>query len=132
MKLNLEGKSQNEKLIIAYLEENASESLAEKINTGKKTMEGCMAYIISEARQQAQKGVAMIDDATVYGWAVHFFEEDEIKEAKAPTQAAVVHKPEKAPEPKPEKKPEKAPEKPKQEPQLAGQMNIYDFLGGMQ
>lgn len=132
MKLKLEGKSQNEKVIIAYLEENASESLAEKINTGKKTMEGCMAYIISEARQQAQAGVAMIDDATVYGWAVHFFEEDEIKEAKAPTQADVVHKPEKAPEPKPEKKPEKAPEKPKQEPQLAGQMNIYDFLGGMQ
>ena len=36
-------------------------------------------YIISEARKAAVGNCACIDDTTVFGWAIHFFEEDEIK-----------------------------------------------------
>lgn len=87
--LNLTAKTKEERLIKAYLEANASETLAEKINGGvrvqkdgktlinKKTLAGFMRFACDEARKQAEKGVnsACIDDQTVYGWAVHYFEE---------------------------------------------------------
>lgn len=91
--LNLTAKTKEERLIKAYLEANASETLAEKINGGvrvqkdgktlvsKKTLAGFMRFACDEARKQAEKGVnsACIDDQTVYGWAVHYFEENSIE-----------------------------------------------------
>lgn len=93
MKLNLEAKNKQEELILAYLQENASETLADKINNGtpfekdgkplinKKTLSGFMKYAYDEARKLAEKGAnsACIDDATVYGWAIHYFEEESIE-----------------------------------------------------
>ena len=93
MKLNLEAKTKEQELIKAYLEENASEPLAGKINGGtpfvkdgktlinRKTLDGFMNYASDEARKLASKGAqsACIDDDTVYGWAVHYFEEDSIE-----------------------------------------------------
>lgn len=78
-------------ILLLYVEQNATEELAEKINRGAKTFEGCAAFVKGEARKQAQNGVAVIEDATVYGWAMHFFEEDEIPEPdeKAKTAASV-------------------------------------------
>ena len=92
-KLNLETKNKAQELIKAYLEENASELLAEKINNGvrvqkdgktlisKKTLDGFMTFATDEAKKQAEKSArsACIEDAVVYGWAVHFFEEDSIE-----------------------------------------------------
>lgn len=76
--LNLEAKTNNEKLILKYLEENASEILKEKINSGEKTLKECWEFIKGEARKKAVNGCACIDDQTVFGWAIHFFEEDGI------------------------------------------------------
>ena len=90
MKLNLEAATAAEQRVKTYLEENASETLAEKINNGvriskdgktlinKKTLTGFMKFACDEARKQAEKGAnsACIDDQTVYGWAIHYFEED--------------------------------------------------------
>lgn len=90
MKLNLDAKTNEERKIKAYLEANASDILAEKINNGvriqkdgktllnKKTLAGFMKYACDEAKKQAMKGAqsACIDDDVVYGWAVHYFEED--------------------------------------------------------
>ena len=67
-----------EKIILNYLEKNASDDLVERINNGKKTLTQCWNYITSEAKKEAKNGCACIEDATVYGWAVHFFEEDSI------------------------------------------------------
>ena len=78
-RLNLKAGTPNEKLVLAHLEKTASESLAERINNGKKDLSDCWAYIVSEAKKLAKKGCAVVDDATVFGWAVHFFEEDDIK-----------------------------------------------------
>ena len=89
MKLNLDAKTNEERKVKAYLEANASEILSEKINNGvriqkdgktllnKKTLAGFMKYACDEAKKQAGKGAqsACIDDDTVYGWAVHYFEE---------------------------------------------------------
>ena len=93
MKLNLEATTKEQQRIKAYLEENASEILADKINTGvhiqkdgktllnKKTLDGFMKFACDEAKKQAEKGAscACIDDDVVYGWAVHYFEEDSVE-----------------------------------------------------
>lgn len=93
MELNLTAKNKQEELILNYLQNNASETLADKINNGtpfekdgnpllnKKTLSGFMKYACDEARKLAEKGAnsTFIDDATVYGWAIHFFEEDSIE-----------------------------------------------------
>ncbi|MGN0751888.1 MAG: Cas9 inhibitor AcrIIA9 family protein [Christensenellales bacterium] len=93
MRLNLETKTKEQELVKAYLEKNASEILAEKINNGtpfekdgktfinKKTLDGFMKYASDEARKLASKGAnsACVEDKVVYGWAVHYFEEDSIE-----------------------------------------------------
>ena len=92
IKLNLETKTKEQELIKQYLEENVNEILAEKINNGvklvkenktlinKKTLQGFMKYASEEAKKLAEKGsnCACIEDKVVYGWAIHYFEENEI------------------------------------------------------
>ena len=91
--LNLKANTPSEQKILEYLQNNARETLAEKINNGtpfekdgkpllnKKTLSGFMKYACDEARKLAEKGAnsACIDDVTVYGWAIHFFQEDSIE-----------------------------------------------------
>ena len=93
MELNFKANTPSEQKILEYLQNNASETLANKINNGtpfekdgnpllnKKTLSGFMKYACDEARNLAEKGAnsACIDDATVYGWAIHYFEEESIE-----------------------------------------------------
>ncbi len=94
MELNLTAQNKQEELVLKYLQDNASETLADKINNGtpfekdgkpllnKKTLAGFMRFACDEARKLAEKGAnsACIDDATVYGWAINYFEEESIEE----------------------------------------------------
>ena len=138
MKLNLQATTKEEQKVKAYLEANASEVLAEKINGGvriqkdgkmlinKKTLAGFMKFACDEAKKQAEKGAssACIDDDTVYGWAVHYFEEDSIEgtlynedgtEYKAPMPKVTAKAPAvKSVPPKPQPKP---------------QMSMFDLMG---
>ena len=91
--LNLTASGKPQELILAYLQENASDILAEKINSGtpfekdgkqlinKKTLDGFMKFATDEARKLAEKGAnsACVEDAVVYGWAIHYFEEESIE-----------------------------------------------------
>ena len=137
MKLNLQATTKEERKVKAYLEANASEMLAEKINNGvriqkdgktllsKKTLAGFLKFACGEAKKQAEKGAssACIDDDTVYGWAVHYFEEDSIEgtlynedgtEYKAPMPKVTAKAPAvKSVPPKPQPKP---------------QMSMFDLL----
>ncbi len=93
MKLNLTPQNKQEELILDYLQENASETLMGKINNGtpfekdgkpllnKKTLSGFMKYACDEARKLAEKGAnsACVEDCVVYGWAIHYFEEESIE-----------------------------------------------------
>jgi len=93
MKINLEAKGNEQILLLKYLEENASEVLAEKINNGvpvekngvqlvmKKDLAGFMKYALEEARKIAEKGAsgACVEDKVVYGWLMHYFEEESIE-----------------------------------------------------
>ncbi len=90
--LNLTAKGTEQELVKRYLEENASETLAEKINNGvriekygktlisRKTLDGFMKYAADEAKKLAEKGAssACVRSDIVFGWAIHYFEEDSI------------------------------------------------------
>lgn len=78
-KIKLKANDSNQQIILDYLEKNASDSLVEKINSGSKTIGQCWGYILSEARKLVKNNCACVDDATVFGWVIHFFEEDSIK-----------------------------------------------------
>ena len=125
--LNLETKSGTQKRLKVFLEQNASEILADKINNGvfiekdgkrllnKKNLNGFVNYATEQAKQQAAKGEtgAFVEDDTVFGWVIHYFEEDDIigtlynedgSEYKAPkpvTTTVNVPKAVEKPEPKP-------------------------------
>lgn len=93
IKINLTAAGNEQILIKNYLEQNASETLADKINIGvkiekdnktllnKKDLNGFMKYANDEARKLAEKGAncACIEDKIVFGWAIHYFEEDSIE-----------------------------------------------------
>jgi len=112
------------KMILKHIEENASDTLVEKINSGIKTMDQCMSFIKTEARKKAVSGVAMVEDMEVYGWAMHFFEEDSIKATAEPKRPDTVQRA--IAEPKKEENKAQV----QKDGQLAGQMNIFDMLGG--
>ena len=92
-KLNLQAKDETQKIIKEYLEEHVSVPLAEKINNGvliqkdgksllnKKSMDGCIEFSVQEAQKLVEKGAraACIQDCVVFGWAIHYFEEDAIE-----------------------------------------------------
>ena len=92
-KLNLITSSSEEERIKEYLENNANNILTDKINNGvklvknyltvinKKDLNGFMKYASSEAKKcmTDNKGFVCVDDKTVFGWAMHYFEEDSIE-----------------------------------------------------
>lgn len=136
MRLNLEAKSDNEIAILAYLEENASEALAEKINSGKKTMADCIGYIREQARKKAKNGMAMIRDVEVFGWATHYFEEDALKPGAVRDSFEKVGVDKQIVERKLEEAKKKATElekKKKEEAKhgLDGQLDMFELMGGM-
>lgn len=120
-KLNLKTNSDYERAILDYLESNASDALAAKINSGQKTLQSCFDYIRGEAKKQAQGGCAMISDAVVYGWAIHYFEEDEI-EAEVKVKAKATPEPKEIVK-KTEKKQAKTVEKNEE------QLSLFALLG---
>ncbi|MBR2029541.1 MAG: PcfK-like family protein [Clostridia bacterium] len=91
--LNLIANGNEQTRIKDYLQNNVSDQLAQKINNGveitkdgkqlinKKDLDGFMSYACDEAKKQASANArfACVDDATVFGWAIHYFEEDSIE-----------------------------------------------------
>ena len=125
--LNLAAKNPSQELVKNYLEQNVSDLLAEKINSGKKTLQGCWNYIVSEAKKKAVNGCACIEDREVFSWAVHYFEEDSIAERKsAPAVKTVAPKAESKAEKKPT--PKAAPKAPEKK-QAQDQISIFDIFG---
>lgn len=169
MKLNLTANNVPEERILAYLEANASATLAEKINNGtpitkdgkqlinRKTLAGFFKYAGEQARKVAQKGAnfACIDDNTVFGWSIHYFEEESIEgelfnldgtpyapkttAPKTVTPASEKKAPKTAPKAEPKAEPKKAvilpkptqanPTLPKPtKPQATDQISIFDLF----
>lgn len=133
MKLNLRADGPEQQAVLQYLESNASDVLAEKINNGSKTLEGCWKFIESQAKKKAKgQNCVCCTDQEVFGWAVHYFEEDSIKEGekiKAPAETVKVT-PTGMKKVQPEPKKEKKEPKKEEAVQLEGQITLFDFIGG--
>lgn len=99
-----------ETTIKKYLDNRAKEDslFAETYKKANKSIKECCKYIYSQSRKLAKGSNSVgIDDATVYGWAVHYYDEDnieveEVKEqvevstpvtAPAPSEKSVQQKP---------------------------------------
>ena len=107
MKLNLEAKTDEQKSVKEYLETYATEELASKINNGvkitkdnkelvnKKNLDGFFSFATSEAQKLVSKGAqcACVKDAVVFGWAIHYFEEDSIEGTLYETDGTPYKKP---------------------------------------
>ena len=88
----LEAKTKEQEILKKYLEDNASDVLTDKINNGvkiekdgktvinKKTLDTFMKYATEEAKKLAEKGTtsAMVEDRVVFGWLMHYMEEESI------------------------------------------------------
>lgn len=135
-KLNLEAKNETQKIIKDYLEKNVSDVLADKINIGvriqkdgktlinKKTLAGCMDFALKEAQKLTEKGAraACIQDSVVFGWAIHFFEEDSI-EGTLYNEDGTEYKP-----PKPVTQPKPAATYTPPKPQPKPQMSLFELM----
>lgn len=65
-----------------YLDERASqdELFAKSYAKNNKNIDECYDYIVGEARKQCKDSDSVcISDDVVYGWAVHYYDEDNIK-----------------------------------------------------
>lgn len=73
--------TQSEKVVKEYLDNYAKqdEAFAKSYAKENKSFEECLKYIKQEAQKQAQNGCAMIAKEEVFGWAVHYYDEDDIK-----------------------------------------------------
>lgn len=69
-----------------YLDNRArtDELFAAKYANPKKSIDECCKYITGEAYAKAENGCAVISDEEVYGMAVHYYDEEDIKIRKAP------------------------------------------------
>ena len=78
--------------VAAYLEANASDALRDKIREAQKNgkdIAQCYEYITAQARKEANGSQSvMIADAVVYGWAVHYFEDEWRDELERDKKAA--------------------------------------------
>ena len=130
-RISIEAKTENEKLVLSYLNENASDDLVTRINAGTKTLSQCWSYITHEARKQAEHGCACIPDAIVFGWAIHFFEEDDIngEEYNKTKTVKTAHSEEKS-EPTVDVVPVVKPKKKKVTDDGLNQISFDDLFGG--
>lgn len=139
MKLNLQTQGKEQEILLAYLEQNVSAALAEKINNGipankngtqlvmKKDLTGFMKYATEEARKAAPTGAtsACVEDKTVFSWLMHYFEEDSI-------EGRYIH-PDGTPYTPPKKEtkksaPAKPKDNPKPQPKQETELTLFDML----
>lgn len=76
--------------LISFCEKEIS--FADKILNEKKSLAECMEYIKFEARKQAIGNAAVIDRDTVFGWAVHYFDEEDLEFDKVYAQVGTIGK----------------------------------------
>lgn len=69
-----------ESTIKRYLDKRSEEDslFAKAYAKAGKTIKECCNYIVSQARKMQQNGCAVIADDIVFGWAVHYYDEDDL------------------------------------------------------
>ena len=85
-----------ESTIKNYLDKRAEKDSLFAVSYKKenKSIQECCKYIYSQAKKIAKGGNAVgVDDDTVFGWAVHYYDEDDIKVDKVQGRVEVVTPP---------------------------------------
>lgn len=109
----MEVSNQFKAVIKAYLDDRASndELFAATYAKPNKSLDECCNYILQEVHKSGQNGFA---DEEIYGMAVHYYDEDDIKDVKPINARVVVNHHVDAPKPQP-KKQDKPQDKAKQD-----------------
>lgn len=68
-------------VIKAYLDERArkDELFSVSYNKKNKNINDCCIYIKNRAKRMQSGGCAVVSDDEVFGWAIHYYDEDDIK-----------------------------------------------------
>lgn len=108
-----------------YLQERAKQDslFASSLKKEQKSLNECWNYIVAEARKKAKNNCACLEDEEVYGIAVHYYDEDDLKANPINTIVKSSVSSSKTIE-KDKKKPVK---KVKKQNALDGQLSIFDF-----
>lgn len=89
--MKLEAKNDTEKRLLDYLEKNASDALREKIAAlpegGAYNLGAAFRHIQDEARKLLHSKSGFVDDETVFGWLIHYYEDVAPAEAAKPAPA---------------------------------------------
>ena len=83
-----------ENAIKEYLDARAKEDVkfAEKYSDEKKSIEECCRFILVEMRKKAKSGMYGATDAEVFGLAVHYYDEEDIKVEKNVSAEVVINR----------------------------------------
>lgn len=110
--------------IKAYLDKRAQEDPLFAVTYAKenKNIKDCCTYINSQAKKQAVNGCAAISDDVVFGWAVHYYDEDDIEVDKTSNMRVSVNN--SAPKTEVKKEAPKAKLKPKKKEDV-GQLSLF-------
>jgi hypothetical protein len=83
-----------ENAIKEYLDARAKEDVkfAEKYSDEKKSIEECCRFILVEMRKKAKSGMYGATDAEVFGLAVHYYDEEDIKVEKKVSAEVVINR----------------------------------------
>lgn len=87
--MKLEAKTPTETRLKAYLDENASEALREKIAAlpDRFNLGAAWRFIQDEARKALKNHSGFLEDEVVFGWLVHYYEDVAPAEAARPAPA---------------------------------------------
>lgn len=87
-----QGMSSFQRTIKEYLDQVADmdAAFALNYNNSDKNIEGCCRYIIGEMQKLAQNGCYGATDDEVYGLAVHFYMEDDLKNPAQSVNCSVI------------------------------------------
>lgn len=83
-----------ENAIKEYLDARAKEDVkfAEKYSNEKKSIEECCRFILGEMRKKAKSGMYGATDEEVFGLAVHYYDEEDIKVEKNVSAEVVINR----------------------------------------
>lgn len=101
----MEAKNETEKIILEYFEKNASDSLKARVEQEKKTIAGALNYATEKARKHRTGNFACVADEVVFGWIMHYFEDEPASKYEAKPSGAKVSAPKKAEKKTAKKKP---------------------------
>lgn len=66
-------------------------AFAERYKLESKSIDKCVQYITAEAKKKTKSGGVWLEDDVVFGWAVHYYMEDDVKVKPVKEQVKIGH-----------------------------------------